>query len=71
MKKFKIRGAQRKMYNVISWAQVPSESGRGNYLVVKFIKSKTWKYQCNCPDYMFRSSQCKHIQAFRMKEEGK
>jgi ribosomal protein L11 methylase PrmA len=71
MKNFKIRGAQKKMYNVVSWANVPSETGKGSYTVVKVSKSRAWKYRCTCPDYMFRSSECKHIQAFRQKEREK
>ena len=71
MKNFKIRGAQKKMYNVISWAKVPSETSKDSYIVVKLVKSKTWKYRCTCPDYVFRSRECKHILAFRQKERGK
>ncbi len=45
--------------------QVNSQSGRGQYTVVK--RSKAWR--CSCPDHIYRETKCKHIWAVQFSAE--
>lgn len=55
------------------YAAVPSDTRPGiEYVVVKVRlrgESRHYAYRCTCPDFMFRSRQCKHIHAFKAQEQ--
>ena len=52
-----------KKYGARKYASVPSESGNGDYTVVKVRvwNKRHYAYKCSCPHHMFRQVPCKHI----------
>lgn len=63
----KIKKAKKQVNGVLLYGKVDSASNKEKtYTVIKKVI-----YTCDCPDFMFRSSLCKHILAVMKTEKSK
>jgi uncharacterized Zn finger protein len=73
MKTIKINTTKSKLnrFGARKYATVPSDtSDEVEYIVTKIRKrnKKDYKYNCTCPDFVFRQNPCKHIKKFILEE---